>query len=66
MDHQTSARQSLVGVLHLDSGHEELLLAVCFQLIFVFLNLSNEKEEFVMKPIHCYASWREEYEQHFL
>lgn len=67
MDHQTSERQSLVDIiLHFDSGREELLLAVFFQLIFVFFNLNNEKEELVKKPIDCDARLRGELEQHFL
>lgn len=56
MGHQTSDRQNLVDILHFYSGHGALLLAaVCFQLRFVFFNLNNEKEEFVMKPTYCDA-----------
>lgn len=53
MDHQTSEKQSLVDIiLYFDSGLEELLLVLCFQCIFVFFNLWNEKEDFIMKFMH--------------
>lgn len=44
---------SCVDIIPLfDSGHEELLLALFFQLTFIFLNLNHEKEELVKIPIH--------------
>lgn len=53
MDRQTYAEQSCVDIIPLfDSGHEELLLALFFQLTFIFLKLNHEKEELVKIPIH--------------
>lgn len=52
-------------ISYYDSGHEQLLLALFFQLICVFFNLNHEKEELLKKPRHCDARLRDEFEQHF-
>lgn len=50
MDPQTSEEQSWVDEIpHFDSGYEELLLALFFQLTRVFFYLNHEKEELVKK-----------------
>lgn len=67
MDRQTYVEQSWVDIIPLfNSGHKELLLALFFQLTFIFLNLNHEKEELVKMPIHHGARLRDELEQHFL
>ena len=68
MDPQTSEEQSWVDKIpHFDSGYEELLLALFFQLTRVFFYLNHEKEELVKNtPIHYSARMRDEFEQHFL
>lgn len=67
MDRQTYAEQSWVDIIPLfDSGHEELLLALFFQLTLIFLNLNHEKEELVTIPTHHGARLRDELDQYFL